>query len=120
MGHIHFVDMPTEEVSFDDGPLHIDLDRREVTLDDVVVELTPQEYDVLAALVRHRGKPLSSDRIGELYGRGPASAKLVCLILLGKLGVRDHEYPWEGVIRHGDGGYWYDIGQLAALVDPAP
>ena len=45
------------------GPLTVDLDAREVRLEGVRLELTPREFDLLAFLVRHRGRVLSRDEL---------------------------------------------------------
>ncbi|MFO8036947.1 MAG: response regulator transcription factor [Anaerolineales bacterium] len=45
--------------------LTIDLNRREVSLDDQKLSLKPKEYDLLYYLVQHRGHVLSRDRILE-------------------------------------------------------
>ncbi len=41
------------------GDVQIDLDRRSVLVGGQAVELTPTEFDLLAALLRHAGRPLS-------------------------------------------------------------
>lgn len=41
------------------GDVQVDLDRRSVLVGGQVVELTPTEFDLLAALLRHAGRPLS-------------------------------------------------------------
>jgi DNA-binding response OmpR family regulator len=51
------------QMRFDD--LLIDLDRREVQLDDELLGLKPKEYDLLVALARHQGKVLSREQLLE-------------------------------------------------------
>jgi two-component system KDP operon response regulator KdpE len=54
--------------------LCIDLARREVTLDDKPVRLTPTEYSILVALARHAGKVLTHRQIlNEVWGPAHAS-----------------------------------------------
>ena len=45
------------------GSLRIDSDAREVRLEDVKLDLTPREFDLLAFLVRHPGRVLSRDEL---------------------------------------------------------
>ncbi len=55
--------MPKEILKFDN--LTLDLSRREVTVEDQVLNLKPKEYDLLLFLARHRGQVLSRDLIME-------------------------------------------------------
>jgi two-component system KDP operon response regulator KdpE len=55
------------------GPIAMDHDRREVTVDGREVRLTPIEYKMLAALVRNAGKVVTHDQLlkevwGPAYG----------------------------------------------------
>ncbi|MGZ6827173.1 MAG: response regulator transcription factor [Mycobacteriales bacterium] len=51
------------------GPLRIDLETREVTVDDVPVSLTVTEFDLLAALVRKPGRVLSREQLlSQVWG----------------------------------------------------
>jgi DNA-binding response OmpR family regulator len=47
------------------GPLKIDFDRHEVTVDDEVINLAPKEFDLLWALLQERGRVLSRERLLE-------------------------------------------------------
>jgi DNA-binding response OmpR family regulator len=47
------------------GDLHVDMDRREVSVDGKTLRLKPQEYELLIFLVRNRGMALSRDLILE-------------------------------------------------------
>jgi DNA-binding response OmpR family regulator len=47
------------------GRLRIDAPRREVTVDGVEVQLAPKEFDLLYALVEHRGIVLTRDQLLE-------------------------------------------------------
>ncbi len=47
------------------GPLQIDLDRRTVTKRGITVELTLKEFDLLAMLLRHRGRVLTREMLLE-------------------------------------------------------
>jgi two-component system OmpR family response regulator len=54
---------PHEVLTFDN--LRINLTRREVTLDDHVLALKPQEYDLLLFFAQHKGQMLSREFILE-------------------------------------------------------
>ncbi len=55
--------IPKEIMNFDN--LTLDLSRREVSVDELVLSLKPKEYDLLLFLARHRGQVLSRDLIME-------------------------------------------------------
>jgi DNA-binding response OmpR family regulator len=50
---------------FDDGYVRLDPSRQSVSLEGVPVALTPTEFRLLAALVRHQGQILSPDQLVE-------------------------------------------------------
>ena len=86
-------DAATNE-AFDDGPLHIDLRTHIVTLDGVEVSLTPTDWALLVALVRHRGSILSPQQLLELAWRDPIGVgadrvKFAVLRLRRRLGWQD-------------------------------
>ena len=59
------------------GPLRMDLDRREVSVEGRDVRLTPIEYRLLALLARHAGKVLTHRQIcGRSGGRAVVAAPL--------------------------------------------
>lgn len=85
-------DQPEPEV-YDDGSLLVRLDSHEVSVDGVPVALTPTEYRLLAALVRHPGRILTPDQLLELawndpLGIGPERVKFAIMRLRRKLGQR--------------------------------
>jgi DNA-binding response OmpR family regulator len=78
---------------FDDGTIEVNLAAHQVRVSGVVVELTPTEYRLLAALVRHQGQVLSPDTLLELawsdpFGIGPERVKYAIMRLRRKLGAR--------------------------------
>jgi DNA-binding response OmpR family regulator len=78
---------------FNDGFLLINFVTHEVLVDGGEVELTPTEFRLLAALVRHRGQVLSSVKLLELawsdpFGIGPDRVKYSVMRLRRKLGTR--------------------------------
>ena len=86
--------MANERTLFDDGLLRLDFTRQEVTVSGEPVVLTPTEYRLLAALVRHSGQVLSADQLIELAwddpsGLATARVKYAVLRLRRKLG-------WDG------------------------
>jgi two-component system, OmpR family, KDP operon response regulator KdpE len=57
------------EVSFDVGDLHVDLLRRQVQVGGQEVHLTPIEYKLLTAMIRHAGKVLTHRHLlKEVWG----------------------------------------------------
>ena len=68
MTDVDFEDHPESVTIFDDGTLTLDFANGEVTFEGRSVELDPTEYKLLVALVRHRGRFLSSRELCELAG----------------------------------------------------
>jgi DNA-binding response OmpR family regulator len=82
---------PEAEV-YDDGSLLLRLDTREVSVDGSPVSLTPTEYRLLVALVRHQGQTLAPEQLLELawndpLGIGPERVKFAIMRLRRKLGL---------------------------------
>jgi DNA-binding response OmpR family regulator len=82
---------PEAEV-YDDGSLLLRLDTREVSVGGTPVSLTPTEYRLLVALVRHEGQTLSPEQLLELawndpIGIGPERVKFAIMRLRRKLGL---------------------------------
>lgn len=76
---------------FDDGIVYVNFASHEVRVTGAPVALTPTEYRLLAALVRHRGQVLSPEKLLELawsdpLGIGPERVKYSVLRLRRKLG----------------------------------
>jgi two-component system, OmpR family, KDP operon response regulator KdpE len=72
------VDQSIEPV-FETGGLRVDLGRRSVTVQGREVSLTPTEYDLLVALIRHAGKVLTHRQLlNEVWGPGyPSESQLL-------------------------------------------
>jgi DNA-binding response OmpR family regulator len=64
-------DLPEADRFYSDSRLTVDHVQRLVTLNDEEVRLTPLEYRLLAAFVRHPGQILSSDQLIEMAWRDP-------------------------------------------------
>lgn len=82
---------PPSEV-FDDGSVRINFATHAVFVDGEPVELTPTEFRLLTALVRHRGQVLSPVKLLELawsdpLGIGPDRVKYTVMRLRRKLGA---------------------------------
>ena len=78
--------------AFDDGRVRVDFVTHQVLVDAAAVELTPIEFRLLTALVRHGGQVLSSVRLLELAwsdpsGIGPDRVKYSVMRLRRKLGT---------------------------------
>jgi DNA-binding response OmpR family regulator len=81
---------PRAEV-YDDGRLLVNLGAREVSVDGTPVALTPTEFRLLAALIRHPGQTLSPEQLLKLawndpLGVGPERVKFGVMRLRRKLG----------------------------------
>ena len=64
--------------SYADAALQIDFTRQAVTVNRRPIELTPIEFKLLAELVRHEGRPLSSKELLEaIWGTGYETDSLV-------------------------------------------
>jgi DNA-binding response OmpR family regulator len=100
---------PAAEV-YDDGILLVRLDAREVSVHGTPVTLTPIEYRLLAALVRHPGRTLNPDQLLELawndpLGIGPERVKFGIMRLRRKLG--QHGLPGAAIEAVRGFGYRY-------------
>lgn len=71
---------------FDDGHLHVDLGRREVTLDGDAVVLSRKEFALLALLLQHPGRVVTQPQLlRELWGPNHQDDTHYLRILVGKL-----------------------------------
>ena len=87
---------------FEDGSLIVVFASREVRIDGEVVALTPTEWRLLAALVRHAGQVLSPDQLLEQAWEDPTGVgrdrvKFAVLRLRRKLGFDATDSPIESV-----------------------
>ena len=94
-------DEPEPEV-YDDGRLRVCFASREVLADAAPVSLTPLEFRLLAALIRHAGQVLSPEQLLEQawndpLGIGPDRVKFSILRLRKKLGWRAADSPIQAV-----------------------
>jgi two-component system, OmpR family, KDP operon response regulator KdpE len=72
--HIAEVAGASVEPEFEAGPLRVNFASREVTVDGETVHLSPNEFSLLAVLVRHAGKVLTHRQLlHEVWGGVPAA-----------------------------------------------
>ena len=93
---------PTHLEHYDDGAISIDYERRLVLCRGLPVQLTPLEFRLLDALVRHAGRVLSADQLvehgwGHTAGVSREQVKLYVSYLRKKLGQADGFAPIETV-----------------------
>ncbi|HUN21546.1 MAG TPA: response regulator transcription factor [Anaerolineales bacterium] len=94
-------------MTFNNIPLEINLDRREIRLRDQLVELSPREFALLVTLARHSGKVISrEDLVREAWGpdsmRAMDQLKLYILYLRRKI-EKDPDDPKIVVTARGIG-----------------
>jgi len=88
---------------YDDGVLHLDPTQRRVFVNSAEVRLTPTEFRLLNALVRHAGAVLSANQLlsqawDDPTGIGQERVKFAVLRLRRKLGWTDPDSsPIESV-----------------------
>jgi two-component system, OmpR family, KDP operon response regulator KdpE len=72
--HTAEVSGATADPVLESGPLRVDLANRDVSVDGVQVHLSPNEFALLAALVRHAGKVLTHRQLlHEVWGGLPSA-----------------------------------------------
>ena len=100
--------LPQAEV-FDDGLLQVKLESREVSVGGAPVALTPTEYRLLVALIRHPGQTLTPEQLLKLawndpMGVGPDRVKFGVMRLRRKL---DHDGARAGASIQAVRGFGY-------------
>jgi DNA-binding response OmpR family regulator len=93
---------PPAQPMFDDGRIRVDFVHQQAYLDAEPLTLTPTEYRLLGALVRHSGRILSPNQLIELAwddpsGLGPSRVKYAILRLRRKLGWEREDAPLQTV-----------------------
>lgn len=61
----------TQSNIYEAGNLKVDVESRTVYRDDVKIELTPKEFDILELLIRNKGRVFSREKIFELIWQEP-------------------------------------------------
>ena len=76
------------------GALRVDLSRREVTVNGRVVRLTPNEFKLLAVLVKHSGKVLTHRQLlREVWGPGSGDETHYLRVYMNQLRQKIEEEP---------------------------
>jgi two-component system KDP operon response regulator KdpE len=77
---------PTGEAVIAHGPIRMDLERREVTVEGRAVHLTPKEYDMLHYLLTHVGKLVThTTLLRAIWGPEYADARPYLHVFVGQL-----------------------------------
>jgi two-component system KDP operon response regulator KdpE len=77
---------PSGEAVIMHGPIRMDLERREVTVEDRAVHLTPKEYDMLHYLLTHVGKLVTHTTLLQaIWGPEYADARPYLHVFVGQL-----------------------------------
>lgn len=106
--------------TFDDDDLHIDLKAHTVQVAGETMTLTPTDWNLLVALVRHRGRILSATQLldlawGDPTGVGPERVKFAVLRLRRRMGWQDPETSPIEAVR----GFGYRYSGMSALHGPS-
>jgi DNA-binding response OmpR family regulator len=107
---------PPHEV-YDDGNVQVEFGSHQVSVNGAPVTLTPTEYRLLTAFVRHAGQTLTPDQLLELawndpWGVGPDRVKFSIMRLRRKLGQRPG--PGSSIEAVRGFGYRYSPPQVKA------
>jgi two-component system KDP operon response regulator KdpE len=79
---------------FTAGGLCVNFDRREVTLDDKSIKLTPTEYDLLKYLIEHSGKVLTHRMLlQEVWGQAYVDQAQYLRVFVGQLRKKIEQDP---------------------------
>lgn len=85
-----------QATSFKAGPLHLDLQRHEVSLSGEAVKLSRKEFDLLALLLANRGKMLTHKQIlREVWGPGHEQDTHYLRVYVGQLRQKLGDDPAE-------------------------
>ena len=80
------------------GPIRIDEDRHEVTMDGVAVDLSPTEFRLLLELVERQGKVVTKNHLlDRVWGMGFATGATVVDTYISYLRRKLHTDSWQGI-----------------------
>lgn len=106
---------PSETVNIlSSGDLRIDLDLREVTVDEKTIHLTPKEYDLLVYFVSHPGKVLTQRTLlGAVWGGNFTGQSEYLRVFVGQLRKKIEKDPSEPryIVTEPWVGYRFNPGQ---------
>jgi DNA-binding response OmpR family regulator len=110
---------------FDDGSLQVQLESREVSVNGQEVSLTPTEYRLLAALIKHPGQTLTPEQLLKLawndpFGVGPDRVKFGVMRLRRKLSQNASPGRDPGSSIEAVRGFGYRYVAPKALSVPGP
>ena len=92
------------------GPLRMDFASREVFLDGAPVHLSPNEYGLLAALVRNAGKVLTHGQLlQEVWGGAPAAQPTYLRVYMASLRKKLEPDPARPRLLHTEPGVGYRL-----------
>jgi two-component system, OmpR family, KDP operon response regulator KdpE len=101
------------------GPLRMDLERREVTVEGRPVRLTPIEWRLLALLARHAGKVLTHAQIlREVWGPNAASQSHYVRVYMAELRKKLEADPSRPRFLLTEPGVGYRLADTAAAAPP--
>jgi two-component system, OmpR family, copper resistance phosphate regulon response regulator CusR len=100
---------PERETVLRAGDLEADLLARRVTRGGVEVPLTPREFDVLAYLLRHKGRPVTRDMLGRDVWQEPGHALTNVVEVYITLLRRKLEAAGAGALIHTVRGVGYTL-----------
>lgn len=90
---------------YDDGDLHADLVRREITRAGTPVHLSRREFALLAILIRHAGRVVTQPQlIREIWGHDEGGDSQSLRVLIGRLRQRLHDPASDPKYLHTEAG----------------
>ena len=102
----------TAEGALHIGELHIDLDRREATLEGALLALTPTEYSLLKVLAQNRGRVVTHQQILErVWGQGYGDEQHYVRIYVGQLRKKLHDDATRPRFIFSDPGVGYRFAE---------
>jgi len=106
----HASGAPAPPTVFRVDGLVVDMERRLVTRDETLVTLTPKEYDLLTALVRHAGRVLTHRQIlNEVWGPAHAQDTQYLRVFIGQLRAKIERDPSTPTVIRTEPGVGYRI-----------
>lgn len=95
---------------FESGALKVDLDKRQVWVQGREVHLTPQEFKLLAVLVRHAGKVVTHRQLlQEVWGRGAGQQSNYTRLFMHQLRHKIEADPARPVFLRTEPGVGYRL-----------
>jgi two-component system, OmpR family, KDP operon response regulator KdpE len=92
--HVAAANQATGDPVFQTGALKVDLSRREVTADGKPVRLTPNEFKLLALLVKHAGKVLTHRQLlRDVWGPGSSEETHYLRVYMNQLRQKIEQEP---------------------------